>query len=96
MQRDADKMFGPCGPSKQDGFEGLELLQEVETGDVGTREMLGLETCEKPRDGICRGGAAIWESQVCAAGPASRELCRQLDRPGVMKTGTKQSPLRQG
>lgn len=57
--------------------------------------MLGLETCEKPRDGICRGGAAIWESQVCAAGLASRELCRQLDGAGVMKTD-KAEPAEEG
>ena len=37
-QRDADKMLGPWGPNWQAGFEASELLQEVETGDVGTRE----------------------------------------------------------
>lgn len=39
MQRDADKMLGPWGPNWQAGFEASELLQEVETGDVGTREV---------------------------------------------------------
>lgn len=32
-------MLGPWGPSKQAGFEGLELLQEEEAGDVGPREV---------------------------------------------------------
>lgn len=58
MQRDAVKLLGPWGPSKQAGFEGSDLLQEVETGDVGTRE------CQKPRDGACRGGAEIWVSEI--------------------------------
>lgn len=39
MQRYADKMLGPWDTNWQAGFEASELLQEVETGDVGTREV---------------------------------------------------------
>lgn len=35
MQRDTDKELGPWGSSKQTGFEGLKVLQKVETGMLG-------------------------------------------------------------
>ena len=42
----------------QIGFEASELLQEVETGDVGTREV------SEAQHSVFRSGAEIWESGV--------------------------------
>ena len=39
MQSDADKMLGPWGSNKHAGFEGLGLVQEVDTGNVRSREV---------------------------------------------------------
>lgn len=37
--RDTDKMLGSWSSSKHTRLEGLEVLQKVETGDVGTIEV---------------------------------------------------------
>lgn len=83
-------MLGRWGSSKQTGLEGLEVLHKVDTGDVGTTEV-----SEVQRQRL-QGWAEIWESKARVAGPASAELCRQVARPGEMKTGLKQNPRGQG
>lgn len=76
------------GSSKQTG---LEVLQKVDTGDVGTTEMsesLGMVSARvRQRSGSCRP-----EEQDL---PAQSSTGRAA-RPGEVKMGLKQNPLRKG